>query len=86
MLESRELCGLFSPFVLAGKPLRNRIVHASMTTRLQKGGFVTEDLIRYHENRARGGAANGRSAAKCAMSSFPAPKSISITSEMRSST
>jgi hypothetical protein len=37
--------------------LRNRLVHASITTRLARDGRVTDALVSYHENRARGGAA-----------------------------
>lgn len=48
---------LFQPFELSGIRLRNRIVHASMTTRMSSGGGVTEPQLRYFENRARGGAA-----------------------------
>jgi dimethylglycine catabolism A len=48
---------LFSPYTLAGKPLKNRIVHASMTTRMGAKGKTTERQIRYYANRARGGAA-----------------------------
>ncbi len=48
---------LFTPFVLAGKSLRNRIVHASMTTLTVRNGSVAEEQITYFENRARGGAA-----------------------------
>jgi dimethylglycine catabolism A len=48
---------LFSPLTLAGFTLRNRIVHASMSTRFVTGGEVPEKLISYHANRARGGAA-----------------------------
>jgi len=48
---------LFAPFTLAGKPLRNRIVHASMNTHMAENTRVTERLIQYHANRARGGAA-----------------------------
>jgi 2,4-dienoyl-CoA reductase-like NADH-dependent reductase (Old Yellow Enzyme family) len=48
---------LFSPFALGPHRLRNRIAHASITTRLQERGRVTEALIRYHANRAKGGAA-----------------------------
>lgn len=48
---------LFQPFELSGIRLRNRIVHASMTTRMSAGGGVTEPQLRYFENRARGGAA-----------------------------
>lgn len=48
---------LQSPFELAGRHLRNRLVHASMTTRMQEGGRITDALIRYYANRAAGGAA-----------------------------
>jgi 2,4-dienoyl-CoA reductase-like NADH-dependent reductase (Old Yellow Enzyme family) len=48
---------LFSPLTLAGHRLRNRIVHASMSTRYVTGGEVTPRLVTYHVNRARGGAA-----------------------------
>ena len=48
---------LFTPFTLAGKPLKNRIVHASMTTRMGDKGRVTERQINYYANRAIGGAA-----------------------------
>jgi len=48
---------LGSPFELAGRRLRNRIVHASMTTRRAANFSVTPAQIRYYENRARGGAA-----------------------------
>ncbi|MEK9946135.1 MAG: hypothetical protein VW999_09135, partial [Alphaproteobacteria bacterium] len=46
---------LLSPFELAGKTLKNRIVHAAMSTRYAKNGEVTEHLIRYHASRAAGG-------------------------------
>jgi len=48
---------LFSPFTLAGKRLKNRIVHASMTTRMGEKGRVSERQLNYYANRARGGAA-----------------------------
>jgi 2,4-dienoyl-CoA reductase-like NADH-dependent reductase (Old Yellow Enzyme family) len=48
---------LFSPFTLAGKRLKNRVVHASMTTRMGEKGRVTERQLRYYANRAIGGAA-----------------------------
>jgi 2,4-dienoyl-CoA reductase-like NADH-dependent reductase (Old Yellow Enzyme family) len=48
---------LFSPIELSGIPLRNRIVHASMTTRMSAQGGVTDPQLRYFANRARGGAA-----------------------------
>ena len=37
--------------------LKNRIVHASILTRFAIGEQATDRLIRYHANRARGGAA-----------------------------
>lgn len=48
---------LFSPFELAGKRLRNRIAHASISTGLAQDGRVTERMVQYYANRARGGAA-----------------------------
>ena len=51
---------LFSPIELAGRRLRNRIVHPSMTTVTGADGRATDRLIQYHLNRARGGAALGR--------------------------
>ena len=48
---------LFQPFTLAGRTLKNRIVHASMNTHMADNTRVTAELIQYHINRARGGAA-----------------------------
>lgn len=48
---------LFSPVRVGGHTLRNRIVHASMSTHYAQGGRVTDRLIDYYVNRARGGAA-----------------------------
>ncbi len=48
---------LFTPFKLAGKTLRNRIVHASMSLVATPAGRVTDRMIQYHANRAAGGAA-----------------------------
>ncbi|HUP94131.1 MAG TPA: FAD-dependent oxidoreductase [Burkholderiales bacterium] len=48
---------LLAPFELSGKRLRNRLIHASMTTLLGANTRVTDRLIQYHANRARGGAA-----------------------------
>ena len=51
---------LLSPFTLAGKKLRNRVVHPAIFTlhEIKAGkGYVTDDLIQYYANRARGGAA-----------------------------
>ncbi|MGQ0509224.1 MAG: oxidoreductase [Betaproteobacteria bacterium] len=48
---------LEAPFELAGRRLRNRIVHASMTTLRAANAATTPGQIQYYENRARGGAA-----------------------------
>ena len=48
---------LLAPLKLAGHRLKNRIVHASMTTRFGVNRRVTDRLVQYHANRARGGAA-----------------------------
>ena len=48
---------LFAPFQLAGKTLRNRVVHASMSLLSTPAGRVTDRMIQYHANRAAGGAA-----------------------------
>ena len=48
---------LFTPFKLAGKTLRNRVVHASMSLLATPAGRVTDRMIQYHANRAAGGAA-----------------------------
>src|SRR5512140_585947 len=48
---------LFSKFQLGSRQLKNRIVHAAMSTRYQSNGAVTDRLIAYHAKRDRGGAA-----------------------------
>jgi 2,4-dienoyl-CoA reductase-like NADH-dependent reductase (Old Yellow Enzyme family)/thioredoxin reductase len=48
---------LFSPIELSGLRLKNRIVHAAISTRYADNGLVTDSLINYHTNRARGGTA-----------------------------
>ena len=48
---------LLAPMTMAGKRLRNRVVHASMTTRMGIDTRVTDRLIQYYANRAAGGAA-----------------------------
>jgi len=57
MRETAEFAALFTPFALAGKRLRNRITHASMSLLATPDGRVTDRLIQYHANRAAGGAA-----------------------------
>lgn len=48
---------LASPIEIGGITLRNRVAHASMTTRFSVGRKVTDRLIDYYVNRARGGCA-----------------------------
>ena len=48
---------LFQPFERGRLQLRNRVIHASMTTRMAAGQRVTPRLIQYYANRAAGGAA-----------------------------
>ena len=48
---------LFAPFRLGHVTLRNRIVSTPHATRFGKDGYITERYIRYHQEKARGGAA-----------------------------
>jgi dimethylglycine catabolism A len=48
---------LFSPWRKGRLRLRNRIVHAAMTTRRVFDQTPTDEMVRYYANRARGGAA-----------------------------
>jgi 2,4-dienoyl-CoA reductase-like NADH-dependent reductase (Old Yellow Enzyme family) len=48
---------LLAPLSLGGRRLRNRIAHASITTRLSHDRKVTPQLISYYASRAKGGAA-----------------------------
>ncbi len=48
---------LFSPITLGATRLKNRVVHASTSTKYNAGGMVTDKFIAYHVNRGRGGAA-----------------------------
>jgi dimethylglycine catabolism A len=48
---------LFSPVQVGTRELRNRIVHASTSTHYADRGRITDRLIDYYVNRARGGAA-----------------------------
>ena len=47
---------LFSPVQIGTRTLPNRIVHAAVATHYAERGHVTEPLIDYFVNRARGGA------------------------------
>lgn len=46
---------LFAPLTLAGRRLKNRVTHASMTTRMGREQRLTEQQLNYYRNRARGG-------------------------------
>lgn len=46
---------LFSPTLIGGVPVRNRVAHASIVTRMVREGRPSERLINYLANRARGG-------------------------------
>lgn len=48
---------LQSPLKLGAHTARNRLAHASMTTRRHDRGRITDWMIRYFANRAEGGAA-----------------------------
>lgn len=48
---------LLSPWQRGRLNFKNRIIHASMTTRRVVAGRPTDAMIQYYENRARGGAA-----------------------------
>lgn len=48
---------VFAPLDLGGLRLKNRVVHASISTRLGARGALGEGYLRYCEARARGGAA-----------------------------
>ena len=56
-LDSSRYPHLLAPLQVGARRLRNRIVHASITTRMSAGRRVTPELIAYCANRARGGAA-----------------------------
>ena len=47
---------LFEPCEIASLELRNRIVMAPMSCNLTENGFVTERMVRFFEERAKGGA------------------------------
>lgn len=46
---------LLEPITLAGRTVRNRVVHASMSTRYTQNQQIDPRLVRYHANRAAGG-------------------------------
>ena len=46
---------LLEPITLAGRTVRNRVVHASMSTRYAQNQDISPRMVRYHANRAAGG-------------------------------
>ena len=46
---------LLEPITLAGRTVRNRVVHASMSTRFTQNQEIHPRMVRYHANRAAGG-------------------------------
>ncbi len=46
---------LLEPITLAGRTVRNRVVHASMSTRFSQNQEINPRMVRYHANRAAGG-------------------------------
>lgn len=56
-MQGSNIPRLEQPFSLAGKPLKNRIVHVSMTTLRAANHGATAPQVQYYENRAKGGAA-----------------------------
>jgi 2,4-dienoyl-CoA reductase-like NADH-dependent reductase (Old Yellow Enzyme family) len=57
MTHAAAYPSLMAPFALAGTRLRNRLVHASMSTQMAENAGASDRLIQYYANRARGGAA-----------------------------
>ena len=49
--DESDFAALFTPFRLAGKTLRNRVTHASITTLSTPAGRVTDREILYHATR-----------------------------------
>ena len=56
-MDASAYPALTSPFSLAGHTLRNRVVHASISTHFAEGARVTDRLVNYYASRASGGAA-----------------------------
>ncbi len=56
-LDASRYPRLFAPLDMGSHRLRNRIVHASMTTRMSVNRGVSDALVNYYASRARGGAA-----------------------------
>ena len=54
--ETTRFPHLFSPLELRGTTCRNRIFSTGHMTTMVAGGLPSDDLVAYHEARARGGA------------------------------
>jgi len=46
---------LFEPFVIGKLKIKNRVVMAPMSLNLTQNGFVTDRMVRFFEERAKGG-------------------------------
>ncbi|MDH3691781.1 MAG: hypothetical protein OEU36_20255, partial [Gammaproteobacteria bacterium] len=47
---------LFEPITIRDLIIKNRIFSPAHGTSLSRGGLVTDELVAYHQARARGGA------------------------------
>ena len=56
---------LFSPLQVGAIRIKNRIFSSGHMTMLHEAGGPSDDMVAYHEARAAGDAAPGRSAAAC---------------------
>lgn len=57
MEQEQKYPRLFSPFEIGSVRLKNRLVHAAMTTGFTTDGKITDALLNYCVSRARGGTA-----------------------------
>jgi 2,4-dienoyl-CoA reductase (NADPH2) len=46
---------LFEPYKIGSMEIKNRLVMAPMSCNLCQDGFVTERMVRFYEERAKGG-------------------------------
>ncbi|AWT24930.1 NADH oxidase [Corynebacterium provencense] len=53
LLDGADVSPLYTPFALAGVPLRNRFVMAPMTRSFSPGGVPGDDVVAYYRRRAR---------------------------------
>jgi 2,4-dienoyl-CoA reductase-like NADH-dependent reductase (Old Yellow Enzyme family)/thioredoxin reductase len=57
MEEEQKYPNLFSPIEIGSVRLKNRLVHAAITTSFTTDGTISDALVNYCASRARGGAA-----------------------------